>query len=454
MPVAERTSGGASSIGKSLAASWDKFLFFACLLFLAYAAGIATDHFRLPPYAMLAKTWAAGEDWSENWRMRLGIEPTEHLRLARHEGDGVIKYDENKSSPGVTLIESVFDDNVGLRLFDSRGNILHTWPALSSEIAPNTDFKWPKGIPTNDWQTLVHGAALYPDGDVLFNLYGHMMARMNACGEVEWKLPAGTHHSIDIADDGNIWTLGHRYLREPDPRLPWMRPTLRDDLVLEVSPQGEILREISLIELLNANDLIGALFPAGHELLDGQKRVDVLHTNDVEILRRKDAAAFPLFEAGDAVVSFRNINLIIVFDPDSGVVKWSQTGPWLRQHDPDFLSDGRILIFDNRDDGANGQTMGGSRLIAVDPVTRKVETIYEGTPEEPFYTPERGKAQALDNGNFLIAETEAGRVFEVTPDGEIVWSFINRYDADRVLTVNGASRYPESFGDFDRSRCS
>jgi hypothetical protein len=58
--------------------------------------------------------------------------------------------------------------------------------------------------------------------------------------------------------------------------------------------------------------------------------------------------------------SFRNINLIIVFDPDSGVVKWSQTGPWLRQHDPDFLSDGRLLIYDNRDDRANNQILEGA----------------------------------------------------------------------------------------------
>jgi hypothetical protein len=75
--------------------------------------------------------------------------------------------------------------------------------------------------------------------------------------------------------------------------------------VLEVSPQGEILRKISLIELLYANDLIGALFPVGYQLLNGHQK-DVLHTNDVEILSRKDAAAFPLFEAGDAVVSSRH----------------------------------------------------------------------------------------------------------------------------------------------------
>jgi hypothetical protein len=211
------------------------------------------------------------------------------------------------------------------------------------------------------------------------------------------------------------------------------------------------LREISLLEVLYSNDLIGALFPTG---LDSYPITDVLHANDVEILSKDAASAFPLFAAGDALVSIRNLNLLIVFDPDSGRVKWSQTGPWLRQHDPDFLPDGRILVFDNRNDGAGGRLLGGSRVIAIDPVTRAVETIYEGTTEEPFFSAAHGKADRLNNGNFLVTETDAGRVFEVTPDGAIVWSYIHRYDTERALSVFGASRYPESYGDFVRSGCS
>ena len=233
-----------------------------------------------------------------------------------------------------------------------------------------------------------------------------------------------------------------------------MRPRLRTIWCSKLPLRAKFYARSPFWKILDANDLIGSLFPTGNGLVDGYTMEDVLHTNDVEILSRDDAPAFPLFEAGDALVSFRNLNLLIVFDPESGVVKWSQTGPWLRQHDPDFLPDGRILVFDNRDDGAESRLLGGSRLLAVDPVTREVETIYEGTPEEPFFTSGRGEADVLDNGNFLVTETGAGRVFEVTPDGAIVWSFIHRYDADRVLYVNAASRYPESFGDFDRSRCS
>jgi hypothetical protein len=173
-------------------------------LLLAYAVGLATARFHLPPYDALSEIWGAGRDWAENWRMRLGVEPTQHLAAARDKGAGLVQHVEGKSIPGVTLMESVFDDHVGLRLIDQQGHTLHTWDTLYSEIAPNTDFKHPEDIPTNDWETLVHGAALYPDGDVLFNLPDHTMVRMNACGEVEWKLPAGAHHSIDINDDGNI----------------------------------------------------------------------------------------------------------------------------------------------------------------------------------------------------------------------------------------------------------
>jgi hypothetical protein len=453
MFTAQHVSNAAYSFGKSLVASWEKLLFFASAVVVSYAIGVATGHFGLPPFGTLSQLWSAGEDWSKNWRSKLGIEPTQHIFVGRHPGSGVVRHVEGKSSRGVTLIESVFDDRVGLRLFDNQGNTLHTWPALYSKISPNTELIRDEVIPKNDWDTMVHGSALYPDGDILFNFPWIALVRMDACGKVEWTLPFPTHHSIHVADDGNIWTLGERHYEQSVPKFPAQGPRFRDDLVLEVSPQGEIVREISLLEVIYANDLIGSMFPTGVTPFSGNGMNDLLHANDVETLSRDAAPAFPLFEPGDALVSFRNLSLLIVFDPDSGVVKWSQTGPWLRQHDPDFLPDGRILVFDNREDAAHGRLLGGSRLIAIEPVSREVETVYEGTPEEPFFTDGRGTVDVLDNGNFLVAETQYGRVFEVTPEGHIVWSFIHRYDSGRVLSVNGASRYPESFGRFDRSRC-
>ena len=80
----------------------------------------------------------------------------------------------------------------------------------------------------------------------------------------------------------------------------------------------------------------------------------------------------------------------------------------------------------------------------------RLPTRAKATPSSP---PGRGKADLLDNGNFLVTETQFGRVFEAAPQGEIVWSFIHRYEDDRIVHVNGAIRYPESYGRFDRSGC-
>ena len=44
--------------------------------------------------------------------------------------------------------------------------------------------------------------------------------------------------------------------------------------------------------------------------------------------------------------------------------------------------------------------------------------------------------QRLPNGNTLITEGSDGRVFEVTPDHEIVWEFISPYKGHVQLPMN------------------
>jgi hypothetical protein len=76
------------------------------------------------------------------------------------------------------------------------------------------------------------------------------------------------------------------------------------------------------------------------------------------------------------------------------------------------------------------------------PGTREIETLYQSDDRNKFYTPRRGKHEWLANGNLLITETDSGRAFEVTPGGDVVWEYVNRYDADEVGWLTKASRYP------------
>jgi hypothetical protein len=167
----------------------------------------------------------------------------------------------------------------------------------------------------------------------------------------------------------------------------------------------------------------------------------------VDILDPSMADAFPLFEAGDIMLSMRSLNLIVVLDAEGRRAKWWQHGPWYRQHDPDFEPDGKISVLDNDMNG------GASRIIEIDPVTRKTKEIFAGSPQVPFYTWRRGNHQRLENGNILIAESETGRAFEVDREGDLVWEYQNRFDERRNLLVSNAIWLPPDFFEPEAFRC-
>jgi len=95
----------------------------------------------------------------------------------------------------------------------------------------------------------------------------------------------------------------------------------------------------------------------------------------------------------------------------------------------------------------------GSRIVRVRPFSNEVEIIYASSADNNFYTRGGGKHQNLPNGNLLIGEPYAGRLFEVTRDGELVWSWLAERWSDgdiRVPELSDGSRYPKDFGNFPK----
>src|SRR5206468_7375537 len=68
-----------------------------------------------------------------------------------------------------------------------------------------------------------------------------------------------------------------------------------------------------------------------------------------------------------------------------------------------------------------------SRVIEVEPATKKIVWEYRENRESDFFSPRISNAQRLPNGNTLICEGDFGRLFEVTVGGEIVWEYVNPY---------------------------
>lgn len=403
------------------------------LAILAFLYGFAARHFELFPSVQLQRAWMQAQ--------RVTSDPPGFTSPRVYDRAGARRVDTEAARGGLTLVTSSWKDTTwrpGARLIDEKGRILHEWRLAPERIFTDSLSRRPLGFGQMD----IQGSYLFPDGDLLVNVEYGGTVRMDACGEIEWTLAAGGHHSIERADDGTFWIPGvSATTRGGTPMHPDSVPGVPGDVYLDwmlrVSPDGEVLDSLNVLDVIYANGLERHLFRSG----DLSQR-DITHLNDIQPLPDSLADEYPLFEAGDLAISLWNPSLVLVVDPETGQAKWHSTQPFIHQHDPDFIGDGWIGVFDNVWDGTErGTTLGGSRIIAVQPHTDSVRTLFPTERSEPFYTEVRGKWQKLDNGNLLLTEAEAGRVVEVTPDGRTVWDWVvEPYSESRVPYVARGAR--------------
>lgn len=358
---------------------------------------------------------------------------------------GVRAVRSGKMQPGLTLISSSWKGPEGwnpeLRLINKKGQVLHRWRINRKELFQGGIIQR-----RNPNKAGVHGSYLLPDGNVVVNLEYVGMARLNACGDVVWTLAEGNHHSIARAEDGSFWTPGvSPERRAQTPRHPDGFPGLERpvwmDRVLHVSEDGEAIDQINVLDVLYANDLDRYL-PKGMGPQVQKIGTDPVHLNDVEPLSSALAEEYPFFEAGDLLISLLFPDLVFVFDPESGGVKWYESRYFTGQHDPDFMGSGWIGVFDNRRDFTKrGAMLGGTRIVALQPHTDSMKVLFPTRHSEPFYTAAQGKWQELENGNMLLAETTAGRIVEVDPNGHTVWEWVRAPISDsKVTSVTKATR--------------
>lgn len=345
--------------------------------------------------------------------------------------------------PALTLITSTWqrDDGgwtPGVRLVDREGRVVHEWWVEPAEVFHDSVHRRGTGLDEQD----LHGTELLPGGDLVVNVEYAGTVRIDACSRVQWTLAEGSHHSVERAADGSFWIPGispegpaesERYPRG----YVGLPQEIYRSRVLQVSPEGELLDRIDVLSLLYDNGL-ERFIPKNRQ----QDEQDVVHLNDVEPLPPSLAGDFEGFEAGDLLLSLRNLDLVVVVDPESRRVKWSASRPFIMQHDPDFLPGGWIGVFDNNwDDTNNGTMLGGSRIVAFHPASDSTRVLFPADAPTSFYTAHRGKWQQLENGNRLLTEADEGRVVEVDPAGRTVWEWsVEAYSGSRVPSVTRAHR--------------
>lgn len=307
------------------------------------------------------------------------------------ELSGVIDNDPAKASPGLNFYNP--RDRKGARLIDMEGREIHAW---------DTDEE-------GDW----HHAELLPNGDVIVVVKDVRMSRYDKNSNLIWTVRERFHHDFWIHGD-EIFALA-RFAEVVDLIHP-RSPTLID-VIRVVSLEGEAKREISILDVIRESPYRFLLPSIAHEPdAEEGSQLDILHTNHIEVFDGQLAHRSPIYAQGNILISIKNINTIAILDGESFEIVWIWGPTNLTfQHHPTVLESGHILLFDNGIDS--------SRVIEMDPLSGEI--VWEYDPKEGFFSRTRGSNQRLPNGNTLVTESDPGYVFEVTPEGEIVWRFAN-----------------------------
>ena len=301
-----------------------------------------------------------------------------------------------------------------------------------------------------------HGMVLTPKGEIVFNYEDCGTVKLDQCGRVMWTLPRNTHHSIIASEAGGYWLLDrekNKATEQPERAAAFPYATLPEDMlvdeVLRIDEDGKVLDEFSIPAMMIDNGLEALLTAgAGNFSKTGKHSWnEIMHVNKVAELTSDIVGAFPMFKAGDLLISDRARHLLMVVDPRTRKVKWHQIGPWLSQHDPEFRPDGKISVFNNsgyyffnydNDNHIKLSTPHTTSIIAIDPATREPEVLFGARSGEEMLSVIRGQHELLPDGGMLIAEFDAGRVLEVNADREIVWEYVNAYDKDYVGEITNA----------------
>jgi len=325
----------------------------------------------------------------------------------------------NQHKPSYRALNAYTDDGFpDAYLIDMDGNVLHTW---------------------SDGHNAWNHIKLLEDGDLLAIVSGFSLSRLDWDSNVKWEKKIPAHHDIDIAENGDIYTLTNN---DDIVFLSGLPLPIKNDYIVVFSENGKLKKKYSLFHIIREkvpHDIFQQIccwwwrkyFPwrnltttirKNMGKLIGQKGsnynyYDIFHTNTIKLIDRDVEG---LCKKGDLLICVRQLDLLGIIDIEEGKLIWSWgSGVLDGPHNSTLLENGNILVFDN------GRSRTYSRIIEVNPRTSEIVWDYKSEPRHQFHSTLRGSCQRLPNGNTLITESEKGHVFEVTPEGKVVWEFYN-----------------------------
>ena len=324
----------------------------------------------------------------------------------RNTKTGLTALDRERACPGYTLYAPM-DGPGDVYLLNLDGEEVHHWampdpPGLYGYLLPNGN--------------LFYGGKLRDDMWDRFQSWkrfkGGVMMEVDWDGNVVWEHRDIDHHhdARRTSSGGAIYLTVERVPEALAAKVKGGNPITGEsgmwaDVIVEVDASGKRIWEWHAAERLD---------PERDIITFNDSRDEWSHGNTVVPIS-DDRVMF----------SFRNLSTVGIIDKSTGEIVWRLGGEVLaQQHDPSLLPNGNILVYDNGSH-SDHHALPFSRVVEVDPKSNRVVWQYSDNPPYNFFSPYISGARRLPNGNTLVTEGMFGRMFQVTPEGDVVWEYIN-----------------------------
>jgi hypothetical protein len=138
------------------------------------------------------------------------------------------------------------------------------------------------------------------------------------------------------------------------------------------------------------------------------------------------------------LISVRNKSTVFLFRPSTNKILWLKTGPWLNQHDVDFVDSTRVGVFGNnivRETSGFRLLDGYNEEYVYDFKENSIKTPYSIFLKKAMVsTSTAGRSDILSNGDIFIEETEKNRLLRGNIKNTI-WQYVNRIDQHSVAAI-------------------
>ena len=354
---------------------------------------------------------------------------------------GLIYHDENfdKKNVNYFLLLSRYDGDKNksvVEIIDIKNNkIIHTYKPDIDKI--NSISKIDRKIANLERDhdlsryRIIH-PLLLKSGDLVFNAIYTPMIKIDKCSNLIWIIDKIFHHTNEIDGDGNIWSPGTKY----PSRFEKLEKNFKDDVIFKISPDGKVLLERSIIEILINNKL--------EKLIGNYSGDDPIHLNDVQPALDDS----PFWKKGDLFLSMRHISTIMLYRPSTDKVIWYKQSGWNYQHDVDIINEHQILVFDNNVKW-HKKTSNELKLIKYDFKNKNISEDYKNLlNDNDVKTKGEGLQETVDEDIF-IEENNYARLIFGDKLGNIKWEYINRAKNGNLYRLNWSSILKKD--DFDET---